>query len=102
MNVLVGGEGHGLAGHHLLDVVFHREQDLLGMVGEHVVGAGLDALIDLNALLGVQLVHQLAHGGLGNQFVGIAVHQQPATGTGGEETEVIMVGRRRHAQPQRQ
>ena len=49
-------------------MVLDGDRNLVGMVGEHMVRAGLDAVIDLHPLLGVQLVHQLAHGGLGNQL----------------------------------
>ena len=69
------------------------------MLGEHVIGALEHAVVDADALLGVQLVHQLAHGALGHQFVGIAVQHQPAAWAGGEEAEIVVVRRRRDADP---
>ena len=80
-------------------MVLDRLGHLLGMLGEHVIGALEHPVVDADALLGVQLVHQLAHRALGHEFVGVAVQHQPAARAGGEEAEIVVVRRRRDADP---
>jgi hypothetical protein len=81
------------------DVILDRFGDLIGVLGEDVVGADEDAVIDLDTLLGIELFDQLADRGLGNELVGIAMDHQAAAGARGEEAKIVMAGRRRDADP---
>ena len=58
---LIRRERHRLAGLHHAHMILQRLANLLGMAGEHVVGTRIHPVIHGHALLGVQLVHQLAH-----------------------------------------
>ena len=96
---LVAASAIALAGYRLAAVVVDRLGHLFGVLGEHVVGACKHPVVDAHALLGVQLVHQLMDGELRHEFIGVAVQHQPAARAGREEAEIIMVRRRRDADP---
>src|SRR5262249_34698032 len=57
------------------------------------------AIVDVYAFLRVELVDQLPHGGFRHQLIRVAMQHQAAAWTGGEEAEIVMVRRRREADP---
>src|SRR3546814_13457709 len=59
-------------------------------------GATDHALVDVDATLARQLVDQLLHRVLRHHLVLVALNDQAGGGAGGEEAEVVHVGRRRH------
>ena len=96
---LVRRQRHRLARLDHAHVVLQRLGHPVGMACKNVVGPRIHPVINLHALLGVQLVHQLAHRRLGHQFVRIAMQHQSAARAGRQEPEIIMAGRRRHTDP---
>ena len=58
-----------------------------------VPGAFLHAVVDGDAALRVQLVHQLADGGFRHQLVLGPVQDQPGTGAWRKEAEIVVAGR---------
>src|SRR5262245_22221790 len=86
-------DGRALA---LVQVGADHFHQLLELAVEEVVAVADDFLVDDDALLGLQLLHQ---GGdvLGRHHrILVAMHDQPGGRAGGEEREVVEVGRRRH------
>ena len=61
---------------------------------EDVAGAVHHAVVDGDAALGVQLLHQLPHRAFRHQLVIRAVQDQPVAGAGGEEAEIVVAGGR--------
>jgi hypothetical protein len=53
----------------------------------------------VHVLLRIELIDEFANRGLGNQFVRIAMQHEAATGTRSEEAKVVVIGRRRDADP---
>lgn len=81
------------------NVILDRVGDLIGMLGENVISAVKNAVIDLNALLGIKLFNQLADGGFGDELVSIAVDHEATARARSEEAEIVMAGRRGNADP---